>query len=77
MLISQSLKLALIGLAIGVVCAAGVSRMLTALLYEIKPQDPSTFLLVCVGLLFVALAASYTPARRAMKIDPIAALKWE
>jgi predicted permease len=69
--------LALAGLGCGVACAWVVTRLLRAFLYEVKPTDLWTFVSVCAGLLLVTALASYAPARRAARIDPVTALKWE
>jgi predicted permease len=75
MVISQGIKLALIGVAIGLAGALGLTRFLSGLLYGIKPSDPLTFVAVSALLISVALLASYIPARRATKVDPIVALR--
>ncbi|MDQ2843872.1 MAG: hypothetical protein M3Y72_23115 [Acidobacteriota bacterium] len=62
---------------LSVVCAAALSRTLTAFLYEVKREDPLIILTVPLGLIAVSLTASYAPAQRAMKVDPMIALKWE
>ncbi|HEY0702416.1 MAG TPA: hypothetical protein VGD60_06585, partial [Candidatus Acidoferrales bacterium] len=74
---SEGMKLALIGLAIGFVSAVVVSKYLESQLYGIKARDPLTFVTVAVGLAVVALAACYFPARRATKVDPLSALRYE
>ncbi len=70
-------KLGAIGIAIGLGAAAGVTRVLVALIRGVEPNDPVTFGLVAALLLFVALGASYIPARRAARIDPMLALRSE
>jgi len=65
------------GLAIGIVLAAGLSRMLTVLLFGVEPWDPGVFATVLVALTLAALAACIVPARRAMRVDPIVALRYE
>ncbi|PYU46890.1 MAG: hypothetical protein DMG53_10900, partial [Acidobacteria bacterium] len=66
-----------IGLAVGLAAAFGVTRFLSALLYGISPNDPVTLLSVSLGLALVALLACYLPARRAMRVDPMVALRYE
>jgi ABC-type antimicrobial peptide transport system permease subunit len=75
--LGQGLRLSALGIAAGIVAALGVTRVLSKLLFGVTPTDPVTFLSVIVLLLAVASAASYIPARRAMKIDPILALRDE
>jgi len=77
MVVKQGLSLALIGVAVGLGAALALSRVISSLLYEVSPTDPLTF--VCVSLFFtgVALLASYIPARRAARIDPMVALRYE
>jgi putative ABC transport system permease protein len=77
MVMRQGLALAAIGLAIGLAGAVAATRLLTQLLFEVKPGDPLTYAGVSVLLAFVALAASYFPARRATKVDPLSALRQE
>jgi predicted permease len=66
-----------VGLAVGLGSAALLSRLLTALLFETRPLEPSTYLFVALLLLAVSTAASWIPARRATRIDPMAALRSE
>jgi putative ABC transport system permease protein len=75
--LAQGFKLILIGLAFGLVGAFAMTRLIRSRLHDISPTDPLTF--VCVSLLLagVALLASYIPARRAAKIDPMVALRYE
>jgi ABC-type antimicrobial peptide transport system permease subunit len=77
MVVRQGLKLAVIGVVIGMVCAVGLTRLMTSLLYDVSPTDPLTFAAVAVVLLAVVVLASYFPARRATKVDPMTALRYE
>src|SRR5579884_2760576 len=75
--VSDGARLALIGVAIGIPGALAVTRVMSSLLFEVKPTDPATFVLVSVALAVVAVAAAAVPARRAMRVDPAAALRNE
>jgi predicted permease len=77
MILGQSLKLTLIGVGLGLAGAFVLAHFLTSLLFGIGTYDPITFLGVALLLVGVALAASYIPARRAMRVDPIVALRYE
>jgi putative ABC transport system permease protein len=77
LILGQGTKLALFGLGIGVVAALLLTRLMSSLLYSVSPTDPVTFASVTIILLSVALTACYIPARRAMRVDPIVALRHE
>jgi len=75
LVIGQSLRLTLLGTAAGIAGAFGLMRVMQSLLFHISTTDPATFVAVVLLFLCVALAASYFPARRAARIDPMAALR--
>ena len=77
MVLKQGLTLALAGMAIGAVAAFGLMRLLRSLLFEVQPTDATTFALVLGTLFVVALLACYIPARRATRVDPLIALRYE
>jgi putative ABC transport system permease protein len=69
--------LTMLGVAFGLAGGFAATRLLTDLLFEVKPTDPMTFIALSTLLSVVALLASYIPARRAMKVDPWVALRYE
>jgi len=77
MILGQTLKLTLIGIGLGLAGAFAVARFLASLVFGIGTYDPVTFLGVALLLVGVALAASYVPVRRAMRVDPVVALRSE
>jgi ABC-type antimicrobial peptide transport system permease subunit len=77
MIVRQGLTLTLIGVALGVAASLAAVRALNRLLFGVSPTDPVTFVAVVVILGFVALAACFIPARRASRIDPMVALRYE
>ena len=77
LIVSEAMKPALLGAALGLCAAFGLTRLLTRLLYNVKPTDPLVFAAVLLLLIAVAWLASYIPARRATRVDPIVALRYE
>ncbi len=77
MVLGQGLKIALMGVAIGLAAAFGLARLITTLIYGVRTTDPITFLSVAILLSGVALFACYLPAHRAMRVDPLVALRYE
>jgi putative ABC transport system permease protein len=77
LVIRQGMLLTLAGLVIGIVAGTFATRVLTDMLFGVTPRDPLTFVGVPVLLLFVAFLACYVPARRATKVDPLEALRYE
>jgi putative ABC transport system permease protein len=77
LIIGQGLKLILIGAALGLAGALALTRLLADLLFDVKPTDPITFVVIPLLLVAVALLASYLPARRATKVDPMVTLRHE
>jgi predicted permease len=75
--VGHGIALAAIGTAIGTAASFGVTRFLGSMLYDVKPSDPLTLVSVTALLLLVALAACYIPARRATRVDPLVALRYE
>jgi putative ABC transport system permease protein len=77
LIVRQGMRVALTGLAIGLLSALALGRVMTGLLFGVTAADPLTFTAAGVVLAAVALAACYLPARRAMRIDPVTALRNE
>ena len=75
MIVGQGLRLAAVGVVIGLAGSFGAAQLIASLLYNVTPSDPLTFSVVSIFLSLVAVAASYIPARRAMAVDPIIALR--
>ena len=73
--LQKGVALAGVGIIAGVVVSASTASMMASLLYGVRPHDPAVFLIVPLLLLVVALLASYLPARRATKVDPMIALR--
>jgi putative ABC transport system permease protein len=77
MVLARGLRLTAIGIAVGWALSAAVMRMLSVLLYGLSPLDPVAFTLASLVWIATAMLASYLPARRAMRVDPMVALRWE
>src|SRR5688500_6958440 len=77
MVVRQAAGLAVAGLVLGLALAAAATRLIRQLLFGIEPTDATTFALVAVGLFAIALLASYVPARRAARVNPVSALRYE
>jgi predicted permease len=77
MILGEGMRITLVGVGIGVVAALGLTRLITKVIYGVSASDPLTFFGVAILLSGVALLACYVPARRAMRVDPIIALRYE
>jgi putative ABC transport system permease protein len=77
LVVGQGLRLALAGVILGVIGAVAATSLMNSLLFGVSPRDPVTLMVVCTLLTIVALIACYIPARRAMKVDPLIALRYE
>src|SRR5262249_13049161 len=75
--LKQGLRLALIGVVLGVGASLALTRMMSSMLFGVKASDPATYIGVAVGLTVVALAACWIPAQRATRVDPVIALRYE
>ncbi|HKV28329.1 MAG TPA: FtsX-like permease family protein, partial [Candidatus Acidoferrales bacterium] len=77
MVIAQGIRLTLIGVGVGIGAALGATRLISSAIYGVSSYDPATFAAIATGLLIVACVACYVPARRAMRVDPMVALRYE
>jgi ABC-type antimicrobial peptide transport system permease subunit len=77
MIVRQAMTLAGAGIVIGLAAAYGLTRLMASLLFSVKPTDPLVFASVTVLFIVVAFFASYLPARRTLRVDPMVALRYE
>jgi putative ABC transport system permease protein len=77
LIVAQGMRMALIGVGAGVVAALLLAHLIANQLYEVQAADPLTFIIVALVLIAIAFAATYIPARRATKVDPVVALRYE
>jgi putative ABC transport system permease protein len=77
MILTQASRLAAVGVSIGLIAALAATRLMTRFLYGVQPADPVTFAAVSLLLACVAFFACYIPARKAMQVDPMIALRYE
>jgi putative ABC transport system permease protein len=77
LIMGHGVILTLIGIGLGLACALALTRVMASLLFEVKPTDATTFAVVSISLAIIAIVACYIPARRATKVDPLVALRYE
>jgi len=77
MIVGQGAKMALLGVAFGIAAALALTRLMSGMLFGVTPGDRLTFLTVSALLVGIALLACYIPARRATRVDPVVALRYE
>ncbi|HEX7296534.1 MAG TPA: FtsX-like permease family protein, partial [Pyrinomonadaceae bacterium] len=77
LVLSHGMKMAIAGVVVGLIAALGLTRLMSTMLFGVKPTDPVTFGIISFVLMIVALLACYLPARRATKVDPLTALRSE
>jgi ABC-type antimicrobial peptide transport system permease subunit len=77
MILRQGIAIVSLGLALGILAAFGMGRLVESLLVDVRGTDPLTYAVVVLSLACVALFACYLPARRAAKVDPMVALRYE
>jgi len=75
--LSEGGRLTVLGLALGLAAALGLTQLMSSLLFEVQPSDPLTLGIAAAVLAVVALAACYIPARRATRVDPLRALRYQ
>ena len=77
MVVTQGMKLSAVGVIIGIASSLALARVMKSMLYGVKPWDPLSIMLVAILLAAVTLLAAYIPARRASRVDPMVALRYE
>ena len=77
LVLAEGFRLTIVGVTLGLAGSFAATRVLRSLLFEVKPTDPTIFIAFSLLLAGVALVASYIPARRATKVDPLVALRYE